>query len=190
MPAGVWYYTAAVTLSALNRPDQIPVVFRSAIEQAQPSSDSSPSDINSDPQMRVARRMRESLVKSAAIVGLPKTINALLELKQHTPPHLLDDPMKESPSGRTIEMYDVDSSKVLHRGETFFSKTYGKIAARVMGQMDRSGTEDLGLTARLMYGYLLSNTKVLSPAESSFVLIAGLIPQDVSRVRYSTEGAS
>ena len=48
-----------------------------------------------------------------------------------------------------------------------------------MGQMDRSGTEDLGLTARLLYGYILSNTAVLTPAESSFVLMAGLIPQDV-----------
>jgi hypothetical protein len=48
-----------------------------------------------------------------------------------------------------------------------------------MGQMDRSGTEDLGLLARLMYGYVLSNTSVLSAAETSFVMIAGLIPQDV-----------
>ena len=48
-----------------------------------------------------------------------------------------------------------------------------------MGQMDRSGTEDLGLAARLVYGYILSNTSVLSSAETSFVLIAGLIPQDV-----------
>jgi hypothetical protein len=50
---------------------------------------------------------------------------------------------------------------------------------RVMGQMDRSDTEDLGLTARLMYGYNLSNTHVLTAAETGFVLIAGLIPQDV-----------
>ena len=50
--------------------------------------------------------------------------------------------------------------------------------------MDRSGTEDLGLIARLMYGYILSNTMVLSPSESSFVLLAGLIPQDV-RPRFS-----
>lgn len=49
-----------------------------------------------------------------------------------------------------------------------------------MGQMDRSGTEDLGITARLMYGYLLSNTAVLTPIETSYVLLAGLIPQDVS----------
>ncbi len=56
---------------------------------------------------------------------------------------------------------------------------YGKVSRRVMAQMDRSGTEDLGITARLMYGYVLSNTSVLTAAETSFVLLAGLIPQDV-----------
>jgi hypothetical protein len=69
----------------------------------------------------------------------------------------------------------------MQRGQSFFDTVYGKVSKRVMGQMDRSGTEDLGLTARLMYGYILSNTSVLSATESSFVLIAGLIPQDVSR---------
>ena len=50
-----------------------------------------------------------------------------------------------------------------------------------MGQMDSSGTEDLGIIARLMYGYVLSNEAVLGPKETSFVLVSGLIPQDVSR---------
>ena len=68
---------------------------------------------------------------------------------------------------------------VLHRGRNFFDKVYGKVSKRVMSQMDRSGTEDLGITARLMYGYILSNTNVLSASETSFVLVAGLIPQDV-----------
>lgn len=31
-----------------------------------------------------------------------------------------------------------------------------------------------------MYGYLLSNTQILSPIETSIVMIAGLVPQDVS----------
>lgn len=72
------------------------------------------------------------------------------------------------------------SSQILHRGQIFFDQIYGKISRRVMGQMDRSGTEDLGITARLLYGYVLSNTSVLNAVESSYVLLAGLIPQDVS----------
>lgn len=78
------------------------------------------------------------------------------------------------------DIYNVPYSEILERGRTFFDMIYGKIAKRVMGQMDRSGTEDLGLIARLEYGHVLSNTRILSPTETSFVLIAGLIPQDVS----------
>ncbi len=45
--------------------------------------------------------------------------------------------------------------------------------------MDNSGTGDLGLVARLMYSHILSNTSVLNGADTSFVMIAALIPQDV-----------
>jgi hypothetical protein len=92
----------------------------------------------------------------------------------------LDEPGGRSPTGRCCDVYDISTSQVLHRGQTFFETLYGKISRRVMGQMERSGTEDLGLVAKLMYGYVLSNTGVLSPVETSYVLIAGLIPQDVS----------
>lgn len=46
--------------------------------------------------------------------------------------------------------------------------------------MDNSGTSDLGLTARLLYGYILSETSVLSARETSFCVIAGLVPLDVN----------
>lgn len=111
---------------------------------------------------------------------MPQTINALLALKHNTPPHLLDEPLAYSPSNRPSELHAIPSSTILHRGQRFFDTVYGKVSKRVMGQMDRCGTEDLGLTARLMYGYVLSNTTVLTAAESSFVLIAGLVPQDVN----------
>lgn len=101
-------------------------------------------------------------------------------MKGATPQSLLDEPLGYSPTARPVEVYDIPSSTILHRGQTFFDKLYGKVSKRVMGQMDRSGSEDLGITARLMYGYILSNTSVLTAAESSYVLLAGLIPQDVS----------
>ncbi len=56
----------------------------------------------------------------------------------------------------------------MQRGKAFFDQVYGKVTNRVMGQMDRSGTEDLGLMARLEYGYVLSPSNILSPAETSF----------------------
>ena len=40
--------------------------------------------------------------------------------------------------------------------------------ADTLEQMDRSGTEDLGLLARLEYGFVLSPSGVLSAAETSY----------------------
>lgn len=103
-----------------------------------------------------------------------------MALKSVTPEDFLDT-MTDVASSRYKDVYETPSSHIMERGQTFFNTLYGKIAKRVMGQMDRSGTQDLGLVARLMYGYVLSNTDVLTPVESSFVLIASLIPQDVSQ---------
>ena len=166
-----WYIVSGVTLSALNRPDEIPNIFQHAITKGGDSVDCQPGRVE---QLAIARQMREALVKSAAICGLPRTINSLLELKKATPPDLLDEPLGYSPTGRLRDIYDVPCSAILLRGKRFFDLIYGKISTRVMSQMDRSGTEDLGLTARLMYGHLLSNEEVLNHAQTSFVVMAGL----------------
>ncbi|KAE9988957.1 hypothetical protein EG327_003171 [Venturia inaequalis] len=183
LPRDCWYIVSSVTLSCLNRPDEIPKVLRGALGEDGDGcgvGERADRGMGHDEQLRIARRMREGLVKSSAICGLPKTINALFALKSATPPSLLDDPMTYSPSSRPSELHNIPPSTILHRGQTFFNTVYGKISKRVMSQMDRSGTEDLGLIARLFYGYVLSNTSILSPAETSLILVAGLVPQDVN----------
>ncbi|KAK4044847.1 AhpD-like protein [Parachaetomium inaequale] len=175
LPRHTWYFIAATTLCQLNRPDEISKVYQHALRHG--PGDAAPSH---DEQLRISRRMREALIKAAAVGGVPRTINALLELKKVTPEELLDEPGAFSPTARRADIYDTPAPQIMQRGQSFFEAVYGKITRRVMGQMDRSGTEDLGLVARLMYGYVLSNTSVLSAAETSFVMIAGLIPQDVN----------
>lgn len=109
-----------------------------------------------------------------------QTINALLALKDVAAPDFQADVVEqEPPTGRKSDMYDIDPTRILERGQNFFEKIYGKVAKRVMNQMDTSGAEDLGLIARLMYGHILSNTSILNGPETSYVLIAALIPQDV-----------
>ncbi|KAL2126088.1 hypothetical protein VTI74DRAFT_1721 [Chaetomium olivicolor] len=177
LPGNIWYLIAATTLSQLNRPDEISKVYQDALRHGPCRSDGAPSH---DEKLCVSRRMREALIKAAAVGGVPRTINALLELKKATPEELLDEPEASSPSGRRADFYDTPASQVMQRGQTFFEAIYGKISRRVMGQMDRCGTEDLGLVARLVYGHVLSNTSVLNAVETSYVMIAGLIPQDVN----------
>jgi alkylhydroperoxidase/carboxymuconolactone decarboxylase family protein YurZ len=113
-----------------------------------------------------------------------------MSLKSVTPDALLDPPSTPSPSLRRADVYATPPNEILKRGEMFFDNVYGKISKRIMGQMERCGTEDLGIVAKLMYGYLLSNTRILSAAETSYVLIAGLVPQDVNpQLRGHLKGA-
>lgn len=70
LPRHSWYFIAGVTLSVINRPDEIPKVFKFAIEQGVgPTENIKPAHPE---QLQIARKLREGLIKSAAIVGLPK----------------------------------------------------------------------------------------------------------------------
>ncbi|KAK7699003.1 hypothetical protein SLS64_012058 [Diaporthe eres] len=177
MPADMWYAVVATTLCVLNRPEDIQAVYKHAVA-ADPGAGTAGAVADHARQLRIARRLREALLKTSAIGGLPKTINALQELKKAVPPGCLDEPQGGSPTNRRRDVYDTPAPDVLRRGRRFFDGCYGKVAPRVMTSLDHCGTEDLGLAVRLAYGYLLSTTSVLSEAETSFVMIAGLVPQD------------
>ena len=69
LPRHTWYFVTAVTLSALNRPDEIARVFQHALENGPGPEDRRPGP---DEQLTMARKTREALIKSAAIAGLPK----------------------------------------------------------------------------------------------------------------------
>lgn len=71
LPAHSWYFITGVTLSVINRPDEVPHVFRYAIEKGPGRSDSTPEHAE---QLHIARKLREALVKAAAIGGLPKVV--------------------------------------------------------------------------------------------------------------------
>lgn len=67
LPRHTWYFIAATTLSQLNRPDEISKVYQYALRHG-------PDDptLNQDEKLRVSRRMREALIKAAAVGGVPR----------------------------------------------------------------------------------------------------------------------
>ena len=69
LPAHTWYLVAATTLSAINRPDEIPSVFRHALDKGPADIDISPSR---DERLLITRRIREALIKASAVGGVPK----------------------------------------------------------------------------------------------------------------------
>ncbi|KAK6540535.1 hypothetical protein TWF694_009326 [Orbilia ellipsospora] len=68
----------------------------------------------------------------------------------------------------------------LNRGSQFFNTLYGpKISKKVLTNLQKS-SPDLQILATWIYALILSESSVLSPKETSFALIAALVPQDVN----------
>lgn len=93
LPVGAWYLVTAVTLTVLNRPFEIPTVWSYALaNSAIPGSETeafvkqqyeaeaagktndaaAPREDGKESALAIARRLREGLLKSAIIGGLPK----------------------------------------------------------------------------------------------------------------------
>jgi hypothetical protein len=69
LPTNSWYFITATTLSALNRPDELPKILSHAIEGSTDAPESTP---NHDEQLRISRRIREALIKASAVGGMPR----------------------------------------------------------------------------------------------------------------------
>lgn len=78
LPDDVWYIVAATTLAMLNRPEEIPTVYRHAVARGHSGQDGGQhqgqdgTSLPDHEQLRIARRLREALLKTSAIGGLPK----------------------------------------------------------------------------------------------------------------------
>lgn len=148
-----WHVVSAVALSVCNRPDCIPQLFHAckAVKD----------------QCGMAAKMREALLKASVLAGLPKTINSLTALRSVTPSDCLPSPQ------RTAVDYE-------ERGRAYFDRVYGKICGRVAQQLEHASPDLYSLTMHAIYGQVLSYSDILSPRETSFVVLAALIPQDVN----------
>ena len=74
LPKQSWYFIAAVTLSTINRPDEVQRVYKYALEHGAAEQDSSPTQSQ---QLYISRRIREALVKASAIGGVPRVSQLL-----------------------------------------------------------------------------------------------------------------
>lgn len=71
LPRHTWYLIAAATLTVLNRPDEISKVYTYALEHGSDGVDYKP---GLEEQLKISRRMREALIKTSAISGVPKVL--------------------------------------------------------------------------------------------------------------------
>lgn len=72
LPDDVWYTIVATTLCVLNRPDEIQAIYTHAVAADAGANAVADPVADHGRQLRIARRLREALLKASAIGGLPK----------------------------------------------------------------------------------------------------------------------
>lgn len=202
--APYWPLVAACTLTVCNRPLEVPVVYhywmltnalagRVPLEQeAQAAIDSAQryrelaaggealppfptTHTSASQQLAQLTQLREALLKLAALIGLPRVINALMDLKNATPVLLRSETLL-----RPLEASPTQVEEERARGRAYWDKVYSKISGRVRSQMHLLYPDLWTYAIDHVYSPLLSHTGVLDPVALGMVIIACLVPQDVN----------
>ncbi|KAL4261341.1 Peroxisomal Targeting Signal 1 Protein [Pleurotus pulmonarius] len=159
-----WYIVASVAFSASNRPDGVVSVFKFVADELAAQGAS-----HADHQL-LFRKLQDALFKAALLSGFAKTINSLIALNKAAPEDLHDTEMLRD---RTTSLATLEEG-----GTQVFQNVYGETAEPTQSLLDHI-YPDLGWFIRtIAYGLVYGHTPVLSPMETSFVIVASLIAGD------------
>ena len=120
-----------------------------------------------------------------------QTINAQQALHAALPTSLQIPPStSQPPTPLPSSTSSPTPTAILHRGDQFFSHLYGPSTTSVLTSLGPSATGSPSLThlVRLLYGHLLSDDRILSPSETSAVVIAALVPTAEGEVGRQLKG--
>ncbi|KAG1454709.1 hypothetical protein G6F56_007252 [Rhizopus delemar] len=169
-----WYLASVAVMASVNHPEDVKDVYDvisdhvGQIHKNQVSKDELIS--------KTVLRMREAALKSHVIIGFPKTINVLQNLADATP-ESIKSLLPTKPLRKEDTWSDVQLQR--QRGEKLFDTIYGRYTEKVIHNMC-SSHPDLAQTAlHHLYGPTLSDESILSAKETSLVVVASLIVQNV-----------
>ncbi|KAI7850424.1 AhpD-like protein [Circinella umbellata] len=162
----VWYILTAVVMSTLNHAQDIPTVYKVATQSIQQQEE----------KVQVMMRLREGIFKTFAIVGYPRVINSLQALAADAPSEILTQ-LPKKPIRSESSWHDITQQR--ERGNQLFDAIYERHTQRVQEHM-YNAYPDLAQTAiHHLYGPILSEPSIISAKETSLIMVAGLMVQNV-----------
>ncbi|KAI8374263.1 uncharacterized protein BYT42DRAFT_397791 [Radiomyces spectabilis] len=172
----VWPLVTATVVSTLNRPNDIPQVYKFAEE----CIDETHTDATwrLEKKQMLVTRLQEALYKSYAIVGFPKVINSLSTLSQAVTGDVRLSLLRRNP--RDVSSWE----QVLQqraRGRALFDKIYECHATRVYDNLSDAYPDLAEAAINHIYAPILSDVSILGEKETSFVLVAALIAENLPK---------
>ncbi|ERS95801.1 uncharacterized protein SPSK_04531 [Sporothrix schenckii 1099-18] len=160
-----WYCITACAFAACNQGGFVGDVYKAAI------ASSDPDDIAH--QQLVLRRIKEALLKTSVIFGIPRTINAFRALVRALPSPAANE--VASVRSHIARPADTDA-----RGLAYMRNIFRADLDPFLDTMDQYWPDLRTLVVTTIYGYYQSDTTVLGAVATSQLNIATLVPMDVT----------
>ncbi|PCH38586.1 hypothetical protein WOLCODRAFT_88179 [Wolfiporia cocos MD-104 SS10] len=168
-----WYLIAAVAFSASRKTEAVPVVFEFVMSELKLAQIGEQPERALAQRMTLANKMREALLQSGQLTGMPRVIESLIALRGIMPEELRP---KQVLRDRTKTIADYEES-----GERLFRAMYRDTKDSVQALLD-SAYPDLGWYCNTVgYGITYGGTDILTQVETSYVVVAALIAVDAPR---------
>ncbi|CAO3609052.1 unnamed protein product [Cunninghamella echinulata] len=164
-----WYLVVAVIMTTLNQPKNLSQLYHQVIQTT------STLQTNEEEHTAFVLRMKEGLLKSSPIIGIPKVINALSTFHSILPDHIKGQLPKTT--SRTIESWD-DIINQQERGQALFQRIYDRHSQKLQSSLQAS-YPDLALVCDNTYASILSHSSIINSLDTSFILITALMIQQL-----------
>ncbi|EDO18393.1 hypothetical protein Kpol_1013p68 [Vanderwaltozyma polyspora DSM 70294] len=160
----------------------------------------------SEYDLKLTAKFREAILRTGPLAGLPKAINSMNKLAEYTPPSLTKEhepinPFSSSAHDLNTYKYSVERLKssfnketdiafTTERGLKHWNKIYNKVSPKVVNSLYSAYPDLWYYTLTNVYGPLFSYDDIISSQETSLIIIAALVPQDVNpQLRGHLKGA-
>ncbi|KAH8176645.1 hypothetical protein LIA77_05063 [Sarocladium implicatum] len=168
-----WYCIAACAFAASNQGQFVADVFTEAISLHQDDYEY---------HRHVLKRIKEGLLKTGIIYGIPRVINAFRALIKALP-------SPESNETTSIRNHINVPASTNERGEAYMRNIFRDDLDPFLGTMDKYWPDLRTLVVTTIYGYYQAETSILDAVTTSQLNIATLIPMDVTaEVAWHTRG--
>ncbi|CAO3624135.1 unnamed protein product [Cunninghamella blakesleeana] len=164
-----WYLVASVIMTTLNQPQDISQVYYQVVQTTSTFGN------NEEAHKAFVLRIKEGILKSSPIIGIPKVINALKEFHSTIPVAIQEQ--LPTTSSRKVENWE-DIVHQHERGKELFNRIYGRYANKVQSSLHDS-YPDLAQVCDNVYGNILSHSEIIHPLDTSFILMASLMVQNL-----------
>ncbi|KAJ3536019.1 hypothetical protein NM208_g6899 [Fusarium decemcellulare] len=159
-----WYCIAACSFAASNKGQYVADVFTEAISLRL-------DDI--EYHRHVLKRIKEGLLKTGIIYGIPRVINAFRALIKALP-------SDESNDTSSIRNHITVPAETDDRGIAYMRNIFRADLDPFLGSMDKHWPDLRTLVVTYIYGYYQSDTSILDAITTSQLNIATLVPMDVT----------